>query len=173
VNKQGSQLVDGSEFGEISADLSGLPQGRGQAAENRGGTIKSELWSRSKKLATIGVGHGHKVEHGVDSGAVEDIDKELVVASEKGAEHGNSDMNGNQRDDLRIKVLAFVLSAGILETEKFVSGCLAGLSVNILGIAGFWWLVRAMEFGVDFGANSAKHNLRGGVEESLETVPGN
>jgi hypothetical protein len=82
-------------------------------------------------------------------------------------------MNGDQQDDLRIKILAFVLSAGILGTEEISSEKFAGLSVNILEIAGFWWLVSAMVFGVEYGANSAKHNSRGGVEEDFETVPGN
>jgi hypothetical protein len=81
LSKHGSLLVDNSAFGEFSADFSGLQQKQEQVAGNRKGIINSEFQSKSKELATKGVGHDNKVEHGAGNGAKVDVARELVVIS--------------------------------------------------------------------------------------------
>ena len=76
--------------------------------------------------------------------------------------------------DLRIKYLAFGISEGLFEIEKVASkDNVADVFTKALRATRFRWLVRAVVSGVENGANWTEPNSRGGVEESLETVPGN
>jgi hypothetical protein len=97
------------------------------------------------------------------------VAEELVIVEEvgslengvvdKGMDHQPLEREGSPEDNPQLTVEK-------METgNSDVSGLLAG----VLKRKSFKWLVRAMIFGLHFGAICAKHNSRGSVEE---TVPG-
>jgi hypothetical protein len=120
-----------------------------------------------------------ETEHSADgidlarSCAVMNIAKELMIVGEiMGGVHGfcGAGIDEAEQCDLRVKYLAFGVSAGLFEIGK---DNVSGLFATVLRTTRFRWLVCAVVFGVHVSANCVKHNSRGGVEEKFETAPGN